>query len=168
MKDNLLVDFSINRDNKTIQIKRKFDAPANLVWRAWTDPKILDKWCAPNPFRTETKSMDFREGGFWLYALVSPSGGKHWSRYDYKNIDPQKTITEWRAFSDENGSLGPNYQPTICTITFDEKNGQTLLTMEEKYSDPEMFEKMATESHRKGFSAHLGNLEELLFTLKDK
>ena len=167
MKNNLLFDFSVNRKNKTIHIKRAFDVPATLVWQAWTDPKLLDKWCAPKPYRTETKTMEFREGGFWHYALVSPSGGKHWSRYDYKKIDPKKSITEWRVFSDENGLISPDYQPTVCTITFNEQDGQTLVTMEEKYGSAEMFKKMASDSHKKGFSAHLCNLEELLFTLKD-
>jgi len=167
MKSNLLFDFSVNRKNKTIRIKRVFDSPATLVWRAWTEPKLLDQWCAPKPYRVETKAMDFRDGGFWHYALVSPSGGKHWSRYDYKKIEPLTSIVERRAFSDENGFLSPEVRPTICTITFKEKNGQTRITMEEKYGDAQMFEKMATDSHKKGFSAHLGNLEKFLFTLKD-
>ena len=112
--------------------------------------------------------MDFREGGFWHYALVSPEKKKHWSRYDYKKIEPQKSIVELRAFSDENGMVNPDFPRTECTLIFSETNGKTLVTITERYGSPEMFEKMATESHKKGFSSHLRNLDELLLTFKNK
>jgi len=166
MNSTLLFYFSIDKKNKTIHIKREFDTSLELVWQAWTSLELLDQWCAPNPYRTETKTLDFREGGFWHYAIVSPEGNKHWSRYDYKKIEPQKSITELRAFSDENGRVSPDFQPTECTLIFSETDGKTLVTITEKYRSPEMFEKMATDSHKKGFSSHLKNLDRLLLTLK--
>jgi len=110
--------------------------------------------------------MDFREGGHWHYAIVSPKGNKHWSRYDYTKIEPEKSILELRAFSDENGEVDPNFPRTECQIVFNERDNWTLLTITEKYGSPEMFEKMATPSHKKGFSSHLENLDGLLSTLK--
>lgn len=168
MNSNLLFDFSVNKENKTIHIKREFDANPELVWQTWTTAELLDQWCAPNPYRTETKTLDFREGGIWHYAIVSPEGKKHWSRYDYKKIEPEKSIRESRAFSDENGRVSPDFPRTECTIAFSETNDKTLVTITEKYGSPEMFEKMATHSHEKGFSSHLENLDELLLTLKNK
>lgn len=168
MKRNLLFDFSIDRENRTIRIEREFDAELDLLWRAWTTAELLDQWCAPNPYRTETKALDFREGGFWHYALVSPEGKKHWSRYDYKKIEPRKSITELRAFSDDKGNVSPDVARTECTLMFNEIKGKTRVTMTEKYGSPEMFEKMATSSHKKGFSSHLKNLDIFLNTLKSK
>lgn len=168
MKQNLLFDFTVNKENKTIHIRREFDACLELVWQAWTTAELLDNWCAPNPYRTETKTLNFSEGGFWHYALVSPEGKRHWNRYDYKKIEPNKIITELRVFSDENGVVNPDFPPTECTVIFCKMDGKTLVTITEKYTSPEMFEKMATGSHRKGFSSHLKNLDKLLLTLKDK
>ncbi|PPL02336.1 SRPBCC family protein [Parapedobacter indicus] len=168
MNNNLLFDFSVDKENKAIHIKREFDASLGMVWQAWTTAELLDQWCAPNPYRTETKTMDFHEGGFWHYAIVSPEGGKHWSRYDYKKIEPQKSIIELRAFSDENGSVSPDFACTECTLIFSEADGKTLVTITEKYRSPEMFGKMATDSHKKGFSSHLRNLDKFLLTLKNK
>ncbi|MBC9795814.1 SRPBCC family protein [Sinomicrobium weinanense] len=168
MNSHLLFDFSVNEENKIIHIEREFDARLELVWEAWTTAKLLDQWCAPNPYRTETKTLDFREGGFWHYAIVSPEGKKHWSRYDYKEIELQKSITELRGFSDENGMVNPDFPRTECTLIFSETDGKTHISMTEKYGSPEMFEKMATVSHKKGFSSHLKNLDDLLLTLKSK
>ncbi|NGM61149.1 SRPBCC domain-containing protein [Sphingobacterium sp. SGG-5] len=167
MNSDLLFDFIVDKENKTIHIRREFDVSLELVWQAWTTPELLDQWCAPNPYRTETKTLDFSEGGFWHYALVSPQGNKHWSRYDYKKIEPYKSITELRIFSDENGTVDPEFPCTECIITFSNTDSRTLVTMTEKYGSPEMFEKMATDSHKKGFSSHLKNLDRL-FTLKNK
>lgn len=168
MNSNLIFDFSVDKENKTIHIKREFDADPELVWEAWTTAELLDRWCAPNPYRTETKKLDFREGGCWHYAIVSPEGNKHWSRYDYKKIEPQKSIVELRAFSDENGTVSPDSPRTECITAFSETGGKTLVTITERYASPEVFEKMATISHKKGFSSHLKNLDKLLPTLKNK
>lgn len=168
MNSNLLFDFSVDTENRTIRIQREFDATPELVWQAWTTAELLDQWCAPNPYRTETKTLDFREGGFWHYAIVSPEGNKHWSRYDYQHIVPKKSIRELRVFSDENGTVNPHFPRTECTTIFGEKNGTTLVTVTERYGISDVFEKMATTSHRKGFSSHLKNLDKLLLTLKSK
>lgn len=168
MNSDLLFDFSVDKENKTIHIKREFDGELELVWQVWTTAELLDQWCAPNPYRTETKTLDFRESGFWHYAIVSPEGDKHWSRYDYTNIKPKKSITELRIFSDENGTVDPDFPPTECTTVFSEKDGRTLVTITERYNLSKVFEKMATTSHKKGFSSHLKNLDKLLLTLKNK
>ena len=169
MNSNLSYDFSVDRENRTIDIVREFNATIAQVWRAWTTAELLDQWCAPNPYRTETKTMDFREGGFWHYALVGPAGGKHWSRYDYIKIERCKKITELRMFSDENGAVDPEVLPTECTLVFTSREGKTLVAISEKYGNPGMFERMATDSHKKGFASHLKNLDRLLLlTLKDE
>jgi PhnB protein len=66
MNPNLLFDFSVNKENNTILVKREFAANLDLVWDAWTKPELLDRWWAPKPYKTETRSMDFREGGHWV------------------------------------------------------------------------------------------------------
>ena len=84
MNSNLQFDFTVNKENNTVNVIREFAADLELVWEAWTNPEILDLWWAPKPYRTETKSMDFREGGMWLYAMISPENVKHWCKNDYQ------------------------------------------------------------------------------------
>ena len=78
MKSPLLFDFTVNKENNSVQVTREFNADLPLVWEAWTNPEILDQWWAPKPYQTKTKSMDFRVGGVWLYAMVSPENETHW------------------------------------------------------------------------------------------
>ena len=166
MNKNLLFDFTADKENKTIVIKREFEAPLALVWEAWTNPDILEQWIAPKPWRAETKTMDFREGGLWHYAMVGPQSERHWSRYDYQKIEPQKSITELRAFSNENGGVNPDFPRTVCTSIFSETEGKTLVTVTAEYGSLEVLEYMVTHGFKEGMASSLENLDALLEHLK--
>ncbi|RZK57232.1 MAG: SRPBCC domain-containing protein [Pedobacter sp.] len=166
MESNLLFDFIVNKEEKTIVVKREFAADVNLVWKAWTSAQFLEQWIAPKPWRAETKTMEFKEGGFWHYAMVSPHGEKHWSRYDYQQIIPRKSIIELRGFSDENGTINPNFPRTQCTNIFNEIDGNTFVTVTAAYGSLEVLEYMVTNGFKEGMSAALANLDELLLNLK--
>ena len=71
--------------NKKLIVVREFDAPPEEVWKAWTEKELLDIWWAPKPWRAQTKTMDFREGGAWLYSMVGPDGTESYCRVDYLN-----------------------------------------------------------------------------------
>ncbi|HXL72949.1 MAG TPA: SRPBCC domain-containing protein, partial [bacterium] len=99
-----LFDFTVDKAAKTIFITREFAADLDLVWDAFTKAEILDQWSAPKPYRARTKEMDFREGGRWLYAMVSPEDVKHWSLVEFINIQPKSSFSTKNSFSDENGN----------------------------------------------------------------
>src|SRR5579859_1027217 len=101
---NLLFDFTVDKATKTIHITREFAADLDLVWDAFTKAEILDQWTAPKPYRACTKEMDFREGGRWLYAMVSPEDVKHWSLVQFLKIQPKSGFSTKNTFSDENGN----------------------------------------------------------------
>lgn len=158
----LLFDFIVNKEEQTITVKREFAADLDLVWEAWTNPEYLDQWVAPKPWRVETKTMDFREGGFWLYAMIGPEGQKHWSRYDYQKIVPQKSITELRAFSDESGVVNPQFPQTESITVFNESDGKTLIVLTAQYGSLEVLEYMVKHGFKEGMSASLENLDRIL------
>lgn len=166
MSTALLFDFIVDKENKTIVIKREFNAGVDLVWKAWTTPEFLEQWVAPRPFRAETVTMDFREGGFWHYAMVSPEGDKKWTRYDYQQIEPQKKIVELRGFTDESGTVNPDFPRTICTNLFKESNGKTMVEITAVYGSLEILEFIVKHGFIDGMSACFGNLDEFLATFK--
>lgn len=105
MNKTILFNFTVDKANNQIKVERSFNAPVDLVWKAWTTAEILDQWWAPWPWRAQTKHMDFREGGYWLYAMVGPNYEKHWSRADFIKIKPQQFFSAMDGFCDENGTL---------------------------------------------------------------
>ncbi len=71
---------------REIVISRVFDAPRDLVFKAWSSPEHLDHWWGPEGFRNETLSMDFRVGGAWRYIMHGPDGIDYPNRMDYTAI----------------------------------------------------------------------------------
>ncbi len=165
MTKNLAFDFSVNKENKTITVKREFAAALPLVWDAYTKSEILDQWWAPKPWKARTKTMDFRNGGRWHYAMVGPEGEEHWAAADYSSIIDQKKFIVKDTFTDEAGTLktGPESE---WEVTFTSEGAVTLVEVHITFpalSDLETHIKMG---FKEGFTMALGNLDELLASLK--
>ncbi|MBK7881944.1 MAG: SRPBCC domain-containing protein [Saprospiraceae bacterium] len=162
MNSNLLFDFSIDRQNKTIAVKREFAAGLDLVWDAWTNPEILDLWWAPKPYQTKTKSMDFREGGHWLYAMISPEGETHWCRADYNKIAKLQSYSGLDAFCDEEGKVNQDFPRSFWTNTFSEKDEVTTVNILIAYDELADLEKIIQLGFKEGFTMALGNLDQYI------
>lgn len=166
MNSNLLFDFTINKETQTVHVKREFNADLPLVWDAWTKPELLDQWWAPKPYQNKTKLMDFREGGTWLYCMVSPQNEIHWCKNDYLKIEPHVSYTGLDAFCDENGIDNLEMPRTEWTNTFSEEKGITLVSIAAKYKTLADLEKVIEMGFKEGFTMGLNQLETLLSTLK--
>ncbi len=166
MNGNLLFDFTVNKETNTIHIKREFAANLELVWKAWTTAELLDQWFGPKPFKAETISMDFQEGGFWLYMLSNDEYGKQWGRTDYHKIVNMKYFTASDSFCDENKNLIPDYPISSWKIDFIEDADITTINVTTKYETLEDLEKMIEWGYMDGFTAVMNNLDELFTSLK--
>jgi uncharacterized protein YndB with AHSA1/START domain len=162
MKASLLMNFSVDKENKKIKVEREFAAPVTAVWAAWTDSRLLDQWWAPKPWQARTKTMDFREGGYWLYAMVGPDGSEHWARADFKSISPLKSYAGLDAFCDEQGNIDQTFPQSYWTNRFSENSGSTLVSIEIAYEQLEDLEKIIELGFKEGFTAALENLDELI------
>ena len=99
---NLLFDFTVDKATSSIYITREFAADLDLVWDAFTKAEILDQWMGPKPYRVQTKEMDFREGGRWLYAMITPGNvvaGARWSLAEFVEIRPKSGFITRNSFS---------------------------------------------------------------------
>lgn len=167
MNSNLLLDFTVDQENKTITVRREFDAERQLVWDAWTKAELLDQWWAPKPYRNRTKTMDFREGGHWLYAMISPKEEVHWCRADYLKIEHRRRFSATDAFCDEAGNINETFPRAQWNNVFtDHAGNMTLVNITITYGDLADLEKVLAMGFQDGFTMGLGNLDELLLTLK--
>ncbi|MDB5119344.1 MAG: ATPase [Sphingobacteriales bacterium] len=149
-------------ENKKLMIVREFDAPLEQVWKAWTDSELLDQWWAPKPWKANTKSMDFREGGFWLYYMQGPEGEKSYCRFDYQTIVDHQSYTGVDCFCDENGNATGEFPSMSWKNEFSESDGVTKVEIEVSFSSVADLEKIIELGFNEGFTAAHGNLDELL------
>ena len=168
MKTAESMTFSVDKENNTIYISRKFHAGLQAVWDAWTKPELLERWYGPKPFRVETISMDFRAGGQWIYALLSEEYGNQWGRTDYLAVVPREHFTASDVFLDEKHAPIPDYPVSNWKIEFSESDGFTVIHHSTTYQNTEDLEKMIEWGFMDGFVAVMKNLDELLDNSKNK
>lgn len=164
MKSTILFNFSVDKEKRKINVEREFAAPVSKVWAAWTESHLLDQWWAPKPWRARTKTMDFREGGYWLYAMVGPDGSEHWGRSDFKLIVHLKNFSTQDSFCDENGNINQTLPSAHWMNKFTEKSDSTIVNIEISYKELTDLEKIIEMGFKEGFTAALENLDELLNT----
>jgi uncharacterized protein YndB with AHSA1/START domain len=114
----------LESDVKTIVGSRLIDAPRELVWLAWTDPRHLAQWWGPDGFTTTTSAFDFRPGGVWRFVMHGPDGR------DYENRVTFDAIVKPERLDYHHGG-GDDVEPVQfrTTVTFEDAAGKTRVTL---------------------------------------
>lgn len=116
-------------------ISRAFAAPRDLLFEVWTKCEHLSHWWGPKGFTVSSCTNDLRTGGRMHYSMRSPDGEEIWGRWIYREIAPPERLVFLNSFSDPEGGLtrhpgAPEWPlQMISTITFDERDGGTLVTV---------------------------------------
>ncbi len=166
MNSNLNFDFTVNKETKTVHITRDFNADSSLVWDVFTKPELLDRWWAPQPWKSETKSMDFTVGGRRLYAMVGPEGERHWGVQEYTSITPKTNFKQSNTFSDEDGNLNQDMPTSHWNLDFTGKGDRTTVDIQIKHKTLADIEMMLQMGFREGFTMTLNSLDALFDTLQ--
>ena len=114
----------LDQDPCTIIGVREFDAPRELVFEAWTDPKHLAQWWGPNGFTTTTSAFDMRPGGVWRFVMHGPDGCDYENRITFEEIVKRERLVYHHGGGDD---VEPVQFRT--TVTFEDLGGRTRLTM---------------------------------------
>ncbi len=165
MKPTLQFDFVVDKQQKTMTIKREYDAKRQLVWDCHTKSELLDQWFAPKPLTTKTKRMDFREGGHWHYVMLDPSGKEYWGRLDYQTIKPINGYTAFDGFCDASGALSPDLPRARWNVSFFERGTRTLVENVVSYPSAEAIQQVIDMGMKEGMTSTLERLDELLLKL---
>jgi uncharacterized protein YndB with AHSA1/START domain len=123
---------------REIVITRIFDAPRDLVWKAWTDPEHFKRWWGPKDFTSPFCKIDLRVGGKYLNCMRSPEGQDFWTTGVYREIVPLERIVYTDSFADQEGNVVPathyGMSPDfplemLVTVTFEDYDGKTKMTL---------------------------------------
>ena len=153
-------------------ITRIFEAPRDLVWKAWTERERLMQWWGPKGFTVTNARLDFRPGGVFHYGMETGGGQVMWGKFVYRDIVEPERIVWVSSFSDEEGGttrapfLADFPLEMLSTLTFAEDGGRTTLTLRTVAHDAteaevQVFEGMF-ESMRHGWGGTLDRLAEHL------
>ena len=164
--NKLKFDFLVNKENNTLTIRREFAAERQLVWDCYTKQELLDQWFAPKPFTTKTKSMDFKNGGHWHYAMIDPDGNHFWGYTGYNNIKPIDYYETLDAFCNEAGEINQDLPRAKWEVTFSDKGENTIVETIVYYNSLNDLETVMNMGMQEGMVSTLEKLDELLSTIK--
>ena len=125
-------------EENQIVVSRSFDAPLELLWKAWTEPEHFMKWYGPEGFTTPTCEIDLKVGGRHLWSMKSPDGMQMYYTGTYKEIVPMERIVYTDSLSDAEGNVMsptamgmPEGSPESMdvTVTFAHEDGKTTVTV---------------------------------------
>lgn len=147
----MTLDPEVNVGDRALTITRIFDAPRPLVFLAWSKPKYLMRWFAPNNFTVAECEMDFRAGGIFRVCMRG-FGKDHWMNGVFREIVKNERIV-WA------GLLDNDTNEVVTTATFTVMRGsKTRLTVHQTYS----IETDSTRGAPQGWTEALGHLAEFL------
>jgi uncharacterized protein YndB with AHSA1/START domain len=134
-------------------VSREFNAPRDLVWKAWTDRESFIKWFGPKGCTITHAAMDFRVGGELHYGLRMPNGHEMWGKWIFREIVAPEKIVLANSFSNKDGDIirppfPGNWSLQMLTeTTFAEHDGKTTITLR-------WFPIDASEAERENFNQH--------------
>ena len=138
-----------------LTITRVFDAPRELVFKAWTDSSHGSEWSAPRGFTVAALEADLRPGGAWRLCMRTPEGKELWVGGVYREIVPPVRIVSTHAWQNPDGTPG---HETLMTVDLAARGDRTEMTFRQTG-----FESVEDrDGHREGWSECFDRLEEHL------
>jgi uncharacterized protein YndB with AHSA1/START domain len=121
------IDQMETQKTKELTLTRVFDAPRELVFKAWTNPELMARWFGPHIFTIPVCQLDVRPGGAILIHMRGPDGVDYpLTGIFHEIVQPERIVFSSSAVMDESGK--PQLE-TLSTVTFAEENGKTKMTL---------------------------------------
>ncbi len=121
--------------DEVFEITRRFEAPRDVVWDAWTDPDRLRRWWGPAGCSIDVLRFEFREGGFFHYAMRFDGAPTMWGRFHYREIAGPQRLVWLNAFANERCGIARAPFSDVCpleilnTVTFTGHAGETTVAL---------------------------------------
>ena len=148
------------RSDRELVVTRTFDGPARIVFEAWTRPELLKKWWAPKSFglTIDACETDVRVGGTYRLVFSHASFPEPMSFFGrYVEVTPHSRL----VWTNEEGAEGGQ----VTTVTFDERDGKTLLVMHDLYASKEALDAAIESGSTSGTGEAFAQLDDVLRTL---
>jgi len=155
------------QSDREIVITRVFNAPRELVFKAWTEPKHIEQWWGPQGFTTRVTEMDLRPGGQWRYVMISPDGTEYPAKGIFREIVPPERIVTSDEF-DEGFEQVVNAdlpQGIVMTAVFEDLNSKTKLTLQILHATAEDRRKHEEMGVIAGWNSSFDCLDEYLISI---
>jgi uncharacterized protein YndB with AHSA1/START domain len=143
-----------------ILITREFDAPSELVFKAWTTPELVKRWWSGQRGAVTSAEIDLRVGGMWRYVMEASAGFEVGFHGEFREIVPNERIVTTEVFE------GMPDAQAVDTITFAEVDGRTTLTMLVQHTSKEDRDGHINSGMEGGMQESMDALEQVAISLR--
>ena len=133
-----------------------FDAPRDLVWRTWTDPKLIPRWWGPKKYTTTVLKMDLRQGGTWRFVQRDDDGNEYGFHGEYREVVPPERIVDTFEFEGMPGHI------LVESTVFEEIGQKTKVTQKALFATVEDLEGMVASGMEEGARETIERFTELV------
>ena len=151
---------TIHRERREVVSTRVFDAPRELVYQVYTDPKLIPQWWGPRRYTTTIDKMDLRPGGVWRYVQRGEQGDEYGFHGVYREITPPERLTYTFEYEGMPG------HELVETVVFEDLGSKTRVTTTSVYQTLEDLEGMVQSGMEEGTVESYERIDELLQTVK--
>jgi len=147
-----------------VLVKRSFDAPAELVWRAYMEPDLMRRWCGSTPgWSMPVCEMDMRVGGRYRWRWRSDEDGMEFGfTGEVLEVVPHSKIVHTQVFDPGNMDVSMGGEPSIITVTFDETDGVTNVSTSIKFASKADRDAAIETGMTDGMEMNYKRLDEML------
>jgi uncharacterized protein YndB with AHSA1/START domain len=145
-----------------ILITREFDAPKELVYRAWTTPELVERWWSGERGTVTSVEIDLRVGGTWRYVMVANEGSEVAFHGEFREIVPNERIVNTEVYE---GAPGGDEDAPLVTITFTDVDGRTILTQLMRCGTKEVRDMIIDSGMEGGMQEAMDRLEQVAISL---
>jgi uncharacterized protein YndB with AHSA1/START domain len=149
--------------DEQILIKREFNAPKHLVYKAFTTPELVRRWWHAKRGELTTCEIDLRVGGKWRYVMVTEDGIEVGFHGEYREIVPNERIVSTEAFE---GIPNADEHASVNTATFTEVDGRTTLAILVEHPNKEGRDAHINSGMEAGLQDALDLLDEVAVSLR--
>jgi uncharacterized protein YndB with AHSA1/START domain len=152
--------------DEQILITREFDAPRNLVYKAWTTPALVGRWWHANRGEVSSIDIDLRVGGKWRYVMVAEGGFEVGFHGEYREVVPNERIVYTEVYEGLPEGMDAEAEAALNTLTFEEADGRTTVTILVEHRNQEGRDMHIDSGMEAGMQDAFDLLEEVAISLR--
>jgi uncharacterized protein YndB with AHSA1/START domain len=155
----MMMNVTENFGEGTVDIVRTFDAPRALVWKAWTDPKMMAEWFGPRQFTSSVPEYDVRAGGKLRIVMHGPDGNDYPMKGEFREVLPPEKLVFSNIAIDKDGN---HLLEGETTVTLTEQGGKTTLRVQSRAVGRVPFAPQMLAGMNAGWTQSIDKMEELV------
>lgn len=174
MSENKMTkSMTTNVEGRVLVIERIFNAPRDLVFKAYSEPEHLANWWGPSGWQTEIHKFEFKPSGVWHYCMRCTDenqgeffGQESWGKSVYQEIIVPEKIVYTDVFADQEGNAVDGAPEMLITINFVEHEGKTKLITRSQFASTEALKEVMDMGVVQGMTSQFERLDDLLEDLQ--